>query len=82
MSPEPDAGNHISSRVAVTLADAVRASGRTTLEVSSLVGMEPSTLARRLSGHGRLHPSDAERIAAVVGLTVSELVDRAERRMC
>jgi transcriptional regulator with XRE-family HTH domain len=82
MSPAQDFGDHVSPRVAVTLADAIRASGRTTLEVSSLVGMEPSTLARRLSGHGRLHAGDAERIAAVVGLTVSELVDLAERRRC
>jgi transcriptional regulator with XRE-family HTH domain len=82
MSPEQDAGDPVSSRVAVTLADAIRASGRTMLDVSSLVGMEPSTLARRLSGHGRLHASEAERIAAVIGLTLSELVDLADRRKC
>ena len=82
MSPGEDAGEHVSREVALTLADAVRASGRTTLELSSMVGMQPSTLARRLSGHGRLYVREAERIAAVIGLSVADLVEMAGRRMC
>lgn len=82
MLADRDAGDHMSREVAVTLADAIRASGKTTLEVSSLVNMQPSTLARRLSGQGRLYVSEAEQIAAVIGLTVVELVDLAERRTC
>jgi hypothetical protein len=77
-----DAGEHVSREVALTLADAVRASGRTTLELSSMVQMQPSTLARRLSGHGRLYVSEAERIATVIGLTVADVVEMAQRRLC
>jgi hypothetical protein len=82
MSAGQDAGEHVSREVAFTLADAVRASGRTTLELSSMVDMQPSTLARRLSGHGRLYVSEAERIASVLGLTVADLIEMAARRMC
>ena len=81
MSAGQDAGEHVSREVSLALADAVRASGRTTLELSSMVGMQPGTLARRLSGHGRLYVVEAERIAAVLGITVADLVEMAGRRL-
>lgn len=50
-------------------------------EISEVLGIRRATLSARINGHVAFSPSLLEAVCRLIGLSASELVARAERRL-